>query len=91
MAIREFEVVLTRTPEGYAISCPALFGCHSQGDTEAEALANIGEAIAGWLESDARQSAARKAEILADGKRYGFPTTTSAVRLPQPSFTQAAD
>ena len=31
-------------------SCPALKGCHSQGRTKREALANIREAILGCLE-----------------------------------------
>ncbi|GCC10307.1 hypothetical protein IPdc08_00330 [archaeon] len=35
---------------GYNISCPALPGCHSQGDTTEEALENIKEAIEGCLE-----------------------------------------
>ncbi|MDD3581971.1 MAG: type II toxin-antitoxin system HicB family antitoxin [Desulfobacca sp.] len=32
------------------VSCPALPGCHSQGDSEAEALENIKDAIWGCLE-----------------------------------------
>ena len=33
--------------DGYFVAhCPALPGCHSQGDTEQEALNNIKEAIA---------------------------------------------
>ena len=35
---------------GFNVSCPALPGCHSQGDTEEEAIHNIREAIAGCLE-----------------------------------------
>lgn len=34
---------------GYVATCPALPGCVSQGDTKAEALANIREAIEGVL------------------------------------------
>lgn len=34
---------------GYVVSCPALPGCHSQGETKEEALANIREAIEGYL------------------------------------------
>jgi predicted RNase H-like HicB family nuclease len=35
---------------GYVISVPALPGCVSQGDTRAEALENIREAIALYIE-----------------------------------------
>ena len=35
--------------EGYAVSCPMLPGCVSQGDTFEEALANIQIAIREWL------------------------------------------
>jgi len=44
-----YKVVLIHSEEGYAVSCPALPGCHSQGDTETEALDNIRDAIHGWL------------------------------------------
>ena len=36
---------------GFHVWCPALKGCHSQGDTKQEALANIQEAMALYLES----------------------------------------
>jgi predicted RNase H-like HicB family nuclease len=35
---------------GYSASCPGLPGCWSQGATEEEALANIQDAIAEYLE-----------------------------------------
>lgn len=35
----------------YVVSCPSLPGCHSQGDTREEALANIREAIEAYLAS----------------------------------------
>jgi len=35
---------------GYVVHCPALPGCHSQGDTIEEALENIKDAIRGYLE-----------------------------------------
>ena len=35
--------------EGFAVSCPALPGCWSQGDSEEEALANIQDAIQEYL------------------------------------------
>jgi predicted RNase H-like HicB family nuclease len=49
----KFTVYLEKDPEegGYVISCPAIKGCHSQGETMDEALANIKEAIIGCLRS----------------------------------------
>lgn len=46
-------VVVKPDPEdgGYNVSCPALPGCHSQGDTIDEALENIREAIEACLET----------------------------------------
>ncbi|HMO64837.1 MAG TPA: type II toxin-antitoxin system HicB family antitoxin [Verrucomicrobiota bacterium] len=45
----KYPVVLIRSNEGYAVGCPALPGCWSQGATEAEALENIREAIREYL------------------------------------------
>jgi predicted RNase H-like HicB family nuclease len=45
-----YPVVLIESEEGFAVGCPALPGCWSQGLTREEALANIREAIALWLE-----------------------------------------
>jgi predicted RNase H-like HicB family nuclease len=38
-------IVVERNSEGYFVSCPALQGCYSQGDTYEEAVANIKDAI----------------------------------------------
>jgi predicted RNase H-like HicB family nuclease len=46
----KYPVALTRTEEGYSVSCPGLPGCWSQGATEEEALANIRDAIHDYLE-----------------------------------------
>ena len=35
----------------FVATCPALPGCVSQGDTRAEARANVADAIRGYLES----------------------------------------
>ena len=43
--------MLIESEEGFAVSCPALKGCHSQGKTRAEALENIRHAISKWLEA----------------------------------------
>lgn len=46
-----YKVVIEPCEEGgYVVSCPAVPGCHSQGETIEEALKNIKEAIEGCLE-----------------------------------------
>lgn len=44
-----YRVELIKTEEGYAIGCPELPGCWSQGDSEGEALENIKDAIANYI------------------------------------------
>lgn len=44
-----YKVELIKSEEGYAIGCPELPGCWSQGDSEAEALENIKDAIANYI------------------------------------------
>lgn len=44
-----YEVKLMKSDEGYAVWCPALPGCASQGKTEVEALENIKDAIREYL------------------------------------------
>lgn len=46
----KYRVALLKSEEGYAVWVPTLPGCCSQGDTEAEALENIADAIKDWLE-----------------------------------------
>jgi len=45
------KVVITPDTEdgGYTVSCPALPGCHSEGETREEALENIKDAIDGCI------------------------------------------
>lgn len=47
----EFIVVLVEEEKGYSVQVPSLPGCHTQGDTVDEALANAKEAIECYLES----------------------------------------
>jgi len=55
MKVYDFKVLLEPDETGgYAVSCPALPGCHSQGDTIEEALSNIKEAIELCLEDMGR-------------------------------------
>ena len=45
----EYPVILKRSEEGYAVGCPSLPGCWSQGKTEKDALHNIRIAIQEYL------------------------------------------
>jgi predicted RNase H-like HicB family nuclease len=45
----KYRVLLQRDDDGYAASVPGLPGCWSQGATEAEALANVTDAIREYL------------------------------------------
>ena len=63
-----YKVLLIRSDEGFAIGCPALPGCWSQGKTREEALSNIREAIQLWVEvaeEDIRREAAQGDEEVA--------------------------
>ena len=48
----KFAITFEQDEDGYiVVSCPALSGCHSQGRTKEEAIANIREAIQGYIAS----------------------------------------
>ena len=55
----EYKVLLEKTDEGYSVWCPGLPGCWSQGATQREAVDNIRDAIAGYLETVASLSKGR--------------------------------
>jgi predicted RNase H-like HicB family nuclease len=62
----KYRVVLHPSEEGFAVSCPGLPGCWSQGSTEEEALENIRDAITEYLEAVAEsvdQKLVREVEI----------------------------
>lgn len=48
----KYKVILVESEEGFAVSCPQLRGCHSQGETIEEALENIKDAIREWLDAE---------------------------------------
>jgi len=53
----KFTVIMERDEGGgYSVTCPALPGCVSEGETRAAALKNIREAIAGYLEAAEMQA-----------------------------------
>ena len=47
----DYKIILIQSEEGWAVSCPALRGCHSQGETREEAIENIQIAIREWLDA----------------------------------------
>ncbi|MGB5240826.1 MAG: type II toxin-antitoxin system HicB family antitoxin [Prochlorococcaceae cyanobacterium] len=59
-----YRIRLLETEEGWSVSCLDLPGCHSQGSSRDEALANIREAIALWLEVEAEEGGVRSVETL---------------------------
>ena len=64
----KYKVKIERTDEGYAVWCPGLPGCWSQGRTEKEALANIKDAIETYLETVeelTRDKETRQVEVAA--------------------------
>ena len=64
----KYKVVLHESEEGYAVSCPALPGCWSQGETEEEAVENIQDAIQEYLlavDSLVQEGHVREVEVAA--------------------------
>jgi predicted RNase H-like HicB family nuclease len=59
-----YRIRLLQTDEGWSVSCLDCPGCHSQGASREEALANIREAIALWLEVAAEEAGVKHAETL---------------------------
>ncbi len=45
----KYKIILRQSEEGFSVSCPALPGCWSQGETEQEAITNIQDAIQEYL------------------------------------------
>jgi predicted RNase H-like HicB family nuclease len=58
----QYHIKLIESEEGWAASCPALPGCHSQGGTREEAVENIKIAIREWLAVEAEESGLLKVE-----------------------------
>ena len=59
-----YRISLLETEEGWSVSCLDLPGCHSQGESRDEALANIREAIQLWLEVEAEEAGVKTVETL---------------------------
>jgi predicted RNase H-like HicB family nuclease len=62
----KYTILIEESDEGFAVSVPGLPGCHSQGATEVEALANITDAIREYvdvIQELAKAAGARLAEV----------------------------
>jgi|FaiFalDrversion2_1042247.scaffolds.fasta_scaffold00003_17 antitoxin HicB len=89
----KFTVVLQPESDGgYSVTCPAIAGCVSQGETREEVLANIREAIGLCLEvlaEEGRAPPAEKPELVAqevlvclrDRAREGLPLTVETAEV----------
>ena len=52
-----FAITLELAEDGWIVAeCPALPGCVSQGRNEAEAIANIREAITAWMGAEEQKA-----------------------------------
>lgn len=48
----KYRIVIEQDEDGvFVASCPSLPGCHTQGKTHAEAMANLRQAVGVYLES----------------------------------------
>lgn len=81
-----YRVVLIESEEGVAIFCPAMPGCVSQGITEVDALENIREAIALWLDCGGIMAkdggTAEEAELLQEAAAEALKVNVREVGLP---------
>ncbi len=62
----KYAVIVRKSKYGYDIHVPALPGCHSQGNTEKEALKNITDAIRVYLameQEELRGAKMREVEV----------------------------
>ena len=58
----QYRIRLIQSEEGWAVSCPSLPGCHSQGATRDEAIENIKIAVREWLEVEAEEGGVARVE-----------------------------
>jgi predicted RNase H-like HicB family nuclease len=64
--IMTYSVVINKTEHGFDAHCPALPGCHSQGDTLEEAIENIKDAVTTYLhmiEEETKDSTVYQVEV----------------------------
>ena len=80
-----YEVVLFKTDEGYAITCPALPACWSQGSTSAEVLGNISDAIRLYLDYLSEETETLRERLIQEGKDEGLTVELQNVDMADPA------
>jgi predicted RNase H-like HicB family nuclease len=58
MKLYHFPIVIEHDSNGYFVSCPALQGCYTQGNTYEEAMQNIADAVQLYIEDVVAQGSA---------------------------------
>jgi predicted RNase H-like HicB family nuclease len=76
-----YTVLLVYSEEGYYVTCPALRGCVSQGNTEEEALENIKEAMTLWLKCEILDARKRTQSELDEELDSAFPAKLVNVKI----------
>ncbi len=80
-----YRALIIESEEGFAAFCPALPGCVSQGESEAEALDNLREAAWLWLDSGgvaaADGGASDEDELLREAKLDGLVVRAHEIGL----------
>jgi len=87
----KYTVLVEPSDEGFAVSVPGLPGCHSQGDTEAEALANIAKHSQARMAaiSVTRVNGALVVEVTDDGRGLDAQKIRSKAIELDPKFALA--
>ncbi len=79
--ILTYDVLLVESEDSWAALCPALPGCVSQGESEADALENIREAMTGWLKGEARDVELNILNLLDEYNEAGYPAKRAKVSV----------
>ena len=83
-----YRIIFIKSDEGFAVACPALRGCWSQGYTPEEATENIVDAILELLDvgimPDIDGGALTEAEILCEAAEDGASVEIRDVQFPVP-------
>ncbi len=84
-----YRIVLIESKADFAVGCPALPGCWSQGGTQNEAVENISDAIAELLDAgclpEKDEGARAEAEIMREVAEERLNVSVREIQLPVPA------